>query len=181
MLAAIGLERFFSDISFYQKKSKVVFSLILLLSIYSLLSIKPFYFSYASDLLPKEHVLNLKDMGDGSYEAAQYLNSLPNAKELSIWSDKKGVCTFFVGKCFIGVEFKKEDETNFDYFVVSSGRKNRTTNMNKNKLSANVTEFKVYPLYEMGNADYEIKIGGRPNNFIKVFSVSKLNHIKNNE
>lgn len=177
MVAATGITVFLSEINFFKPWKKVVYILTVTFSLISLLSIKPFYFSYASDLLPKEYVLNLKDMGDGSYEAAQYLNNLPNAKDLSIWSDKKGVCTFFLGKCFIGVEFKKEDETDFDYFVLSSGRKNRTTNINKNKLSASVTEFKIYPLYEMNNPDFEIKIGGRSNNFIKIFSSSKLNSI----
>jgi 4-amino-4-deoxy-L-arabinose transferase-like glycosyltransferase len=40
----------------------------------------PFPGSYASVLLPKDEVLDVKDMGPGSYEAAQFLNALPNAE-----------------------------------------------------------------------------------------------------
>ena len=30
-------------------------------------------------------------MGDGNYEAAQFLNALPDAENLNVWSDKNGV------------------------------------------------------------------------------------------
>ena len=38
-------------------------------------------------------------MGDGSYEAGMYLNSLPNSEELKVWSDRNGVCVVFNGYC----------------------------------------------------------------------------------
>ncbi|HPN96135.1 MAG TPA: glycosyltransferase family 39 protein [Candidatus Moranbacteria bacterium] len=192
ILAAIGIHHFLNYLGYrktrtgefdqgtYLARGKYIFlySLLIIFSLFSLFSIKPFYFSYASDLLPKKYVLNLKDMGDGSFEAAQYLNNLPNAKNLGVWTDKKGVCSFFKGRCYIGVEFTHEDNVQFDYFVVSSGRENRTTGMNLNHLNAGLTSLKIYPLYDSPDWDFNIEIGGRPNNFIKIFSVSKVEFIQ---
>jgi len=56
--------------------------------------------------LPKNFIVNLKGMGEGSFEAASYLNSLPNAHEMTIWSDKGAVCEAFAGNCFI--DFKQK-------------------------------------------------------------------------
>lgn len=146
------------------------FLIIILVSLYSLNFIKPFYFSYASDLLPKQYVLNIKDMGDGSFEAAQYLNSLPNAQKLIVWTDKRGVCTFFRGECHSGFDFDKS-KISFDYFVISSGRENRTTKMTLSRVNGgNTTLFRLDKLYELQNPEFEIKIGERPNNFVKVIS-----------
>ena len=46
-------------------------------------------------------------MGEGSIEAANYLNALPGAGEMTIWSDKGAVCEAFIGKCLI--DFKDDD------------------------------------------------------------------------
>ena len=87
IIAAIGLGYLISlkslkkYISFSSTASFFVLLLVLfVISTYSLKSVKPFYLSYASDLLPKRYVLDLRNMGDGSWEAAEYLNSLPDAK-----------------------------------------------------------------------------------------------------
>jgi hypothetical protein len=170
ILSAIGIYQFIS----IEKIKKYfipgfVYLAVLIFSLYSLNSIRPFYFSYASDLLPNQYVLNLKDMGDGSYEAAAYLNKLPNAKELSVWTDKRGVCSFFVGACRSGFDVKKSD--NIDYFVVSSGRESRTTKLSKKE---NAELVKLDELYSQKNSDYEVKIGGRPNNFVKVISEKNI-------
>jgi hypothetical protein len=148
--------------------------ILIILSIYSLRFIEPFYFSYASDLLPRQYVLNLKDMGDGSYEAAQYLNSLPNPGKLLVWTDKRGVCAFFIGSCQSGFDFDK-NKTVFDYFVVSSGRETRTSKMTLNRVNGgNTTLFRLDKLYEIQNPEYKIEIGGRPNNFVKVISAKNI-------
>jgi hypothetical protein len=172
ILAAIGLTKFL-DLILKNKKSSSGFILstffIMLISIHSLFSIKPFFFSYASDLLPKEYVLNLKDMGDGSYEAAQYINSLPDSNKLVIWTDKKGVCDFFVGSCLGGLKF--DNESKFDYFVVSSGRETRTTNMTRGKAqSGDPISSIINKAYDSNLYDYKIEIGSRPNNFVKIIS-----------
>jgi hypothetical protein len=147
---------------------------LIIASVYSLNFIKPFYFSYASDLLPEKYILNIKDMGDGSFEAAQYLNSLPQPEKLSVWTDKRGVCAFFEGDCDSGFDFDKQKKS-FDYFVVSSGREARTTKMTLSRVNGgNVTLFRLDKLYEANKAAFEIKIGGRPNNFVKVIKADSL-------
>ena len=155
-----------------------IYLAIMIISLFSLNSIRPFYFSYASDLLPKKYVLNFKDMGDGSYEAAQYLNSLPNAKNLIVWSDKRGVCNFFAGKCFSGMGFTQA-EIEFDYFVVSSGRENRTTTMTLNRYNGgNTALIRLDKLYNIDQADFYLKIDNRPDNFDKVIKAAKLSDEK---
>lgn len=174
VLSAIGIRQI-ANIRPVKKYAKLVFvyPLVLIISLYSLNSIKPFYFSYASDLLPKKYVLNLKDMGDGSYEAAQYLNRLPDAEILSVWTDKRGVCAFFVGICKSGFDFDGTEK--FDYFVVSSGRESRTSKMTVGKIMAGdkISEA-INNFYSQDIYDYKLVIGGRPNNFVKIISGKKL-------
>jgi len=177
IIAAIGISEFLS----IEKVKKYVpeylaYSIIILFSIYSLNFIRPFYFCYASDLLPKQYVLNLKDMGDGSYEAAQYLNKLPNAKILRIWSDKRGVCTFFQGSCSSSIDNTKNGES-FDYFVVSSGRETRTTKMTISRVNGGNTQMiRLDKLYTIPNSEtfWKLEIGGRKNNFVKIIEADKI-------
>lgn len=175
ILSAMGIYRFISN----GKVKKyivpgIAYSVILILSLYSLNFIRPFYFSYASDLLPKEYVLNLKDMGDGSYEAAQYLNNLPDAKDLVVWTDKRGVCNFFQGNCKTGLEQNK-NEASFDYYVVSSGREARTTKIISPRAENGHPELiRLDQLYEMDNPEFIVHIGGRPNNFVKVINANSF-------
>jgi hypothetical protein len=146
---------------------------VLALSLYSLNSIRPFYFSYASDLLPRQYVLNLKDMGDGSYQAAQFLNALPDAKNLSVWTDKRGVCSFFFGQCRSGFDFEESEK--IDYFVLSSGRESRTSKMTVGKIALGdkISET-INRAYSQDIYDYKLEIGGRPNNFVKIVSGKKV-------
>jgi hypothetical protein len=175
MFASMGFHAF-SQIEILKKYSAkpIIILTAFVLSLWSLNSIRPFYFSYASALLPENYVLNLKDMGDGSYEAAQYLNKLPDSSLKGIWTDKKGVCQFFYGRCYIGAELKEKDLEKIDYFVVSSGRQSRTSSINKNRLITQETDLAIYPLYSSDDFDFKLEIGGRAGNFIKVFSSSKI-------
>ena len=139
-------------------------ALVIVLSVWSLLSVRPFYFAYTSALLPEQYFVNLKDMGDGSYEAAEYLNNLPNPEKLTVWSDKGAVCAVFKGKCIIGFTNKRIKGVTFDYVVVSSGRKSRTLKLSG---SANkIIDFKK--AYDTNETVFTITIGDRPNNFVKV-------------
>ena len=137
----------------------------------SLLYLRPFYFAYASAFLPTQYLLNTKDMGDGSFEAAAYLNSLPNARNLVVWSDKGAVCTEFVGTCNIGFSKKDLEGKTYDYFVVSIGRQGRSL-----KLSGSVSSIinfkKVYS--DTIAYEHEVVIGGRPNNFVKIIRASAI-------
>lgn len=177
ILAAIGIEEFFK-IKTVRKYFILRFAYLVFIvfCLYSLNSIKPFYFSYASDLLPQKYILNLKDMGDGSFEAAQYLNNLPHPEKLMVWTDKRGVCAFFIGSCQSGFDFDK-NKTVFDYFVVSSGRETRTSRMTLSRVNGgNSTLFRLDKLYEIENPEYKLEIGGRPNNFVKIISAKEINN-----
>jgi len=145
-------------------------SLILIgLMVGSLWFIRPYYFAYASELLPKEYVVNMKDMGDGSYQAAQYLNALPNAGQMHIWSDKVAVCEYFVGRCTISLKPKHIVGIHFDYFILSNGREPKTRYF----LSLRdivVPEFvRIGTLYTSDDFEgHTIVIDGRPGNFVKI-------------
>lgn len=174
VLSGIGIYKFISreKIKKYLMPGSA-YLIILIVSIYSLNSIKPFYFSYASDLLPKKYVLNMKDMGDGSYEAAQYLNKLPSPEKMIIWTDKRGVCAFFLGTCKSGFDFDPSEK--IDYFVVSSGRESRTSKMTAGKVAqGDKISTALNKIYSQEDYVYKLEIGNRPNNFVKIISGEKI-------
>ena len=143
-----------------------LFPLILvILLVYPLFKVKPFYMGYASRLLPGQFYLDVKDMGDGSFEAARYLNMLPDAASLKVWSDKQGVCVFFVGHCYTSLSSSFFSKNEIDYFVVSSGRESRTVRMSAD-FSSKVDFSKIYD----SSAGHLISIAGRVNNFVKIIS-----------
>jgi 4-amino-4-deoxy-L-arabinose transferase-like glycosyltransferase len=169
IIAAFGIVNFISieKIKRYIP-TYLAYLAIIIFSIFTLNSIRPYYFSYASGLLPRQYVLNLKDMGDGSYEAAQYLDRLPDAENLRVWSDKKGVCTFFVGNCSSSIDETKDGEY-FDYFVLSSGRESRTSKMVLGRFNGgNDKIIRLDKLYDSQNPEWVLEIGNRPNNFVKI-------------
>ncbi len=172
IIAAIG---FFQFISLPKIKQYLhlywAYALAIIFSVASLLSVAPFYFTYASSLLPSRYVLNLKDMGDGSYEAAQYLNGLPNAHNLTIWSDKGATCESFVGRCKVGFHKNDVQGIDFDYFVASTGRKSRSLKMS-GPFKDPVSFSKLYS--SSSPADFKINFGNRPNNFIKVVKTQSI-------
>lgn len=171
IIAAIGLYQF---INIERIKKYLPFELVCLfimaLSFFSLLSVKPFYFAYASDLLPKKYILNLKGMGDGSYEAGQLLNSFPDAENLTIWSDKGAVCESFIGKCVIGFDKKDFLANKFDYFVPSTDRRSRSLKMFGPV--SNFVDFKE--VYATDKYVKKITIGQRPENFVKIIKTESL-------
>ena len=109
-------------------------------------------------------------MGAGSYEMAQYLNTLPDAKNMLIWTDKDGVCKFFVGRCKRGRNYETLREEGLDYIIVSSGRENRTTKMMTGDVviqKPGLIRFDQY--YTNTNPVFQILINNRPSHFVKVF------------
>jgi hypothetical protein len=145
-------------------------TLLLIFSAASLFFIKPFYFAYASSLLPKQYVLNLKDMGDGNHAAGQMMNKFPNAAELTVWSDKGGFCESFVGRCVSSFKRNDVEGINFDYFVVSAGRKSKSLK----SVTILTKYYNMHKLYDTETFDYRIAIGGRENNFVKIVSAEKV-------
>ena len=170
--------------SFFKKRFSaafyILFVIVVLFSISTLYSIGPYYFSYNSRLLPQKYLINLKDMGDGNYAAAQYLNALPNAKNLKIWSDKQGVCRLFVGEvCFGGLSEQNflKHGPNYDYFVISKGRESRSIRVSEGYAS-NKLNYPIHmrELYESpdSQADFIVHPGNRASTYIKIIPESKI-------
>lgn len=185
ILAAIGANYILELLSKKYAKEKLILAgqllMIIILTI-TLYQIKPFYFSYASDLFPQSYVLNLKDMGDGSYEAAEYLNALPDAKNLSIWTDKRGVCVFFKGHCTSTLDFKRyiSEGIKFDYYVVSKGREARTTKLVNQKIGYNSPYIiRFDKLYQLKNINHQINLAGRMENYIKIIKADRIDIYSN--
>jgi 4-amino-4-deoxy-L-arabinose transferase-like glycosyltransferase len=149
--------------------------LLLLITTLSLSFSVPLYSGYASMLLPTQYHIDIKDMGDGSFEAADFLNKLPDAKHITVWTDKNGVCTFFVGNCYISFNFNNLKSKHLDYVVVSSGRQSRTTKMIEsfvNNFKPDVIRFDKY-YTQTDNLTYVLYIDNRPGNFIKIIPFNK--------
>ena len=169
IMAAIGAKQFISGIKI---KKSLFYAAAVLVSLGSLFLISPHFFSYASILLPKKYILNLKGMGDGSFEVAQYLNGLPDSSDLIIWSDKGAVCETFLGECKVGFSKKDTQNIDFDYFVASTDRKSRSLKLESAGYFDKNIEFER--LYSTEGGIYKITIGGRPNNFVKVVPTEEL-------
>ena len=139
----------------------------------------PFPLSYASSFLPARYHTDVKDMGAGSYEAARYLNTLPGAKDMLIWTDKDGVCKFFVGRCSSSQSYVSLRERGLDYIVVSAGRQSRTGKMMGGDIANNkpgIIRFDQY--YDRPNPVYEIDINDRPSHYVKVFPFNPNEELK---
>jgi len=136
----------------------------------TILAHTPFPLSFSSSLLPRAYTTDIKDMGSGSYEAAEYLNNLPDAKNLAIWTDKRGVCKFFIGTCTDGFDFASLPEGGLDYVVISAGRESRTDRMMRNPYLLNDVGLVRYDTYyEQFQPLWELLINGREAQFVRIF------------
>lgn len=168
------LERFHRSLDTPSLWHPTLLTLVLLL-VFSPLT-TPFPLSYNSSLLPNTLSVDVKDMGAGSYEAAEYLNRLPNAHVTAIWTDKSGVCKFYIGPCFDGFNFKKIEGYSVRYLVLSSGRESRIRNR-VNPIDApsetHVQDFThLDSYYQRDDAFYTININGRSGQTVKVFHLN---------
>jgi hypothetical protein len=149
------------------KKFIIISLIIIFFGILSFWQLKPFYFSYTNFLLPSQDSIH-DSWGHGSYEAAQYLNSLPNASALIIWSNSDTVCRFFKGKC---LKSRKIDLSLVkpDYFVIS--KRGALKEKNHFEFVQNPPSRKNGEYYFKNLAKnylWEININNRPANFIKI-------------
>jgi hypothetical protein len=171
VMAAIGIS-WFLEVKKIKKfiPLTTVYAATILLLLASLFFVRPNYLAYASEILPKNFIVNLKGMGEGSFEAANYLNNLPDARNMIIWSDKGAVCEAFVGKCF--VDFKREifRENKIDYFVISTDRKSRSLKMS-NPMRKTVDFERIY---NEKKYVYNISVANNPNDFVRVIKASDL-------
>lgn len=147
----------------------VLIILIMIFSLFSLNTSRPFYFNYANFFLPKKALIN-HAWGYGGYEAAQYLNSLPNSENLTVWSDYYGVCEFFKGRCVI-MEYERSSKIHYDYFVVSYRGKMLYKPDHIRWL--NKKNFYATPAYTTDTPDWQLFIDNHPKNFIRVVKVAK--------
>lgn len=170
LLAAIGLTvvfRLFRAIPWRFPRWMLVGSLSAAVFFGSLVSLdagRPFYFNYTSSLLP-DRFITTGAWGYGGYEAAQELNSLPNAEKLLVWADYEGFCPFFVGRCIKGSAVKWHKGGTFDgvdYFVIS-----RRGLMNNKTAWKNLTE--KYAVIDVDDPFWSLYIGGRTPNFVEIY------------
>jgi len=89
---------------------------IICLSIGSLWLVRPFYFNYSNIFLNKNQTI-ADGWGYGGYEAAQYLNNLPNAQKLKVWADYRGFCAFFKGTCIRERDNEGKYDSQINYFI----------------------------------------------------------------
>ncbi len=132
----------------------------------------PYYFNYQNIFLPKKFVLT-DSWGYGVFEAAQYLNALPNAKNLTIWSDRKTMCHYFIGNC---ITRRKIDAQNTlpDYFVIT---RRGVFHHHFKWLEPETAPFSVEKVYTkkiLDNPLWEFDVLNRPQNYIKIIKVKNI-------
>ncbi len=155
------LKRLFSE-NHLRYASIALFAGIAFSSLLSLRSAVPFYFNYTNSLLPLKNSVTTA-WGYGGYEAAQYINALPDAERLTAWADYEGFCKFFVGKCIRGSDIKRYDDGNFgsvDYFIVTR----RGSQLQKKTWSAIKKTGIIHP-----NPVWNLSILDRPSNFVSIY------------
>jgi len=162
-LVALAIDEFFGNMRSIHKL--VIFFVIIITSSVNLWLIKPYYFNYTNNLLPKDRIIT-GAWGYGGYEAAQILNALPDSKNLKVWSDYWGVCYFFDGTCVQASGYNsymgKSEENTIDYYVMT--RRGQITN-NKiwNILREDLSEKPIWRL----------NIDDREKNFIAIYKAEK--------
>ncbi len=169
--AAIGISQFL-DIDKVRKYIALpaAYLAVIIVLLGSLFWARPHFLAYASEILPDDFLVNLKGMGEGSIEAAYFLNNIPGAEEMKIWSDKGAVCERFVGKCFIDFKKKTFEENQIAYFVVSTDRRSRSLKMSSD--IDDVVDFEE--IYASQDYTYKDIISNNPNNFVKIFKASQF-------
>lgn len=164
ILASLGIWQLVHFIK--NKSSKKYLTLtVFLISLIELYLVAPFYLNYTNLLLPKKYTIS-NSWGFGGYEAAQFINSQPNAENLIVWSDYYGVCPFIKGKCITQYKFNSS-LYKIDYFVITHRGKERMTNSNVSWMGTKTNQLnKNNPQWKL---EWELDINGRPKNFVKVF------------
>jgi len=173
ILGATTISEISKNFQIKKEKTFLIASvLLLLLSSYTLWSLRPFYFSYANIFLPNEFSIH-DSWGHGSYEAAQYLNSLPDAKNKVIWSNSDTVCRFFEGKCLRSRKINL-DIVIPDYFVISKRGELKLSNrfiLNNNPSPEKDSEYYFEKLKSA--FEWQLLIDGREDNYIKILKFEK--------
>lgn len=134
------------------------------LSATALLRSTPFHANFANLLLPKND-LTAHSWGYGGYEAAEYLNALPNADRLTIWSDYYGVCEFFRGDCLTNYTFDPK-MTRPDYYVLT--RRGMIRYLPRARDWERKSGLIAHNHYDDEDSAWELNILGKKENFVKI-------------
>lgn len=157
---------------------RIATTLIIILNIFILFGSSPFYLHYNNPLNIHSAVVT-DAWGFGGYELAQEANKLPDAKNLTVWSDREGFNEFFVGKTFWRGKDNPFEKEGVDYlFLTNGGNKIFTQGLENwkigriyfySKISANT------PLLEYYNKTpiYQININNNLNNYVKLVQVEE--------
>lgn len=129
---------------------------------FSLAHSKPFYLNYATALVPQAFAPH-DAWGYGQYEAAQFLNALPE-NNILIWSDRNGICQFLIGpRCISGYRIDVR-QTRPDYFIISKRGRERGY-VPRDRVTGEVLfDHKTV----MAHAIWRLNILERPDNFILI-------------
>jgi hypothetical protein len=171
ILSAMAIEDAVTRCRWLFKRKIIVSLVIILLSVVSLWQIKPFYFNYANQFLPKNRLI-ASAWGYGGYEAAQYLNKLPRAEKLIVWSDYNGFCQFFVGTCVKGnrdlEDFNEKADANLIDYYIKTRRGSILYKKIWNKIGLSEKDAKEkHPIWELN-------IDNRPGNYVKIYKSDNL-------
>jgi len=142
--------------------------LALFFSVVSILSASDFFHSYTNVLLPKKKLIS-DTWGASGYFAAQYLNTLPDAENITVWSDYYGVCEFFRGKCTTKYTIKNGQF--IDYFVLTRRGKIRYDDMHIKWEKENGIYANQY--YEGDDEEWSLFPHGRTGDFIRIVQADK--------
>lgn len=173
-LAACGLEKtlIFCEEKFPKIRKyiqKIFLGSVFIFACISLSGAAPFYLTYANILLPREHLIS-HAWGYGGYEAAQYLNALPNAEKLLIWTDYEGVCEFFKGKCIIKqYTYAAKQSAHIDYAVLTKRGRDLYSPDHINWTKEGKLFMK--PAYDEKNPLWQLFINDRPGNFVTIVKI----------
>lgn len=132
---------------------------IVAVSLISLWQIKPYYFSYTNRMLPQKYIIT-GGWGYGGYEAAQFMNQMPNAKEITVWTDSYGFCEFFVGKCIHKIKVRTSKyPINYFYSTLQSQLRPQFIG----------TQYK-----EAGDPIWELNIDNRYKNYVRIYKAQAV-------
>lgn len=175
LASAVAIDEWLRRLVKEELQKKVFMAITILLFLVGLLTLwqlKPFYFSYTNFLLPQEQSIH-DSWGHGFYEAAMYLNELPDAKNLVIWSNSNTVCRFFVGKCLQSRQIDLAQVTP-DYFIMSKRGVIKVRNqpvLKNNPWPTRDTGYYVEKI--QNNPEWQLLINGRPDNFVNIVRFEK--------
>lgn len=168
LLGALGIAEFWEDFLSGRVRKFYVSLAVILVSGASLFLSAPFYYNYSSFLLPEKYIVS--DLwGFGGYEAAEYLNSLPDAENLTIWSDYYGVCEFFRGKCSTDYKFQQP----IDYCVLTRRGEIRFWSGYSYYKAKGQPVIEALPYYSPDvPSEWELLVDGREGNSVRVKKTS---------